>query len=76
MSFEDVEFLKSAFTVYGVPARSPNPCNSRTFLVIRKRNTTYTRVTVAPPVYSIKHHFKMLVYSLLSKLRPRRSMNN
>jgi hypothetical protein len=76
MSFEDVEFLKSAFTVYGVPVRSPASCSSRTFLVIRKRNTTYTRVTVAPPVYSVKHHFKMLVYSLLSKLRPRRCMND
>jgi hypothetical protein len=69
MSFEDVEFLKSAFTVYGVPTRSPALSNSKTFLVIRKRDTTYARVTVVPPVYSIKHHFRMLVYSLLSKLK-------
>ena len=76
MSFEDVEFLKGAFTVYGVPAKSPALSSSKTFLVIRKMNTTYTRVTVSPPVYSIKHHFKMLVFSLLSKLRPRGNMNN
>ena len=70
MSFEDVEALKTAFTVYNIPTRPTLPSTSKT-LVIRKRNITYTRIIVAPPVYGIKHHFKMLLFSMFSKLRNR-----
>ncbi|PVX26937.1 MAG: hypothetical protein CW716_04885 [Candidatus Bathyarchaeum sp.] len=69
MSFEDVETLKNAFTVYNIPARPASYSASKTFMVLRKRNITYTRVIVAPPVYGIKHHFKMLISSMFSKLR-------
>jgi hypothetical protein len=75
MSFEDVECLKNVFTVYDIPKKTVTPSNSKTFLVIRKRNTTYTRVTVAPPLYGIKHNLKMLLFSLLSKLRIKRGTN-
>jgi hypothetical protein len=70
MSFEDVEALKSAFTVYSIPARPTPPSTCKRF-VRRKRNITYTRVIVAPPVYGVKHHFKMLLFSMFSKLRNR-----
>ncbi|PVX26010.1 MAG: hypothetical protein CW691_02955 [Candidatus Bathyarchaeum sp.] len=68
MSFEDVECLKNAFTVYDIPTRPSAPSACKTFLVIRKRNTTYTRLIVPSQVYGVKHHFKMLTLSLLSKL--------
>jgi len=73
MSFEDVECLKNAFTIYGIPTKSPPPSTRKTVLMLRKRSTTYARVIVAPPVYGIKHHFKMLTLSLLSKLGIKRA---
>jgi hypothetical protein len=73
MSFEDVECLKNAFTIYGVPPKSSPPSTRKTVLMVRKRNTTFTRVIVSPPVYGIKHHFKMLTLSLLSKLGIKRA---
>jgi hypothetical protein len=69
MSFEDVETLKTAFTLYNIPTRPTLPSACKTFMVLRKRNITYTRVIVTPPVYGIKHHFKMLIFSMFSKLR-------
>ncbi len=69
MSFEDVETLKTAFTLYNIPTRPTLPSACKTFMVLRKRNITYTRVIVAPPVCGIKHHFKMLISSMFSKLR-------
>jgi hypothetical protein len=69
MSFEDVENLKTAFTLYDIPTRPPSASACKTFLILQKNNITYTRVIVAPPVYGIKHHFKMLIFSLFSKLK-------
>jgi hypothetical protein len=68
MSFEDVENLRTAFMLYDIPTRLPSPSACKTFLILRKKNITYTRVILAPPVYGVKHHFKMLVFSLFSKL--------
>jgi hypothetical protein len=69
MSFEDVETLKTAFTLYTIPTRPTLPYACETFMVLRKRNITYTRVIVTPPVYGIKHHIKMLIFSMFPKLR-------
>jgi hypothetical protein len=73
MSFEDVETLKTAFTLYGFPTRPASSYAHQTFKVLRKRNVTYTRVTVVPPICGIKHHFKMLIFSMFSKLRLKHS---
>lgn len=69
MSFEDVETLKTAFTLYDIPTRPPSPSSCKTFFILRKRNITYTRVIVASPVNGVKYHFKMLIFSLFSKLK-------
>jgi hypothetical protein len=76
MSFEELECLKNAFTIYNISSIPPPPYSeSKTLFVLKKRDTTYMRVIVPPPVYGVKHHFKMLIRSLLSKLRINRNMN-
>jgi hypothetical protein len=75
MNFEDVECLKNAFTVYNL-STTPPPLSATKTLVFQKRSITYTRVIFPPPVYGVKHHFKMLVRSMLSKLKLNRGMNN
>jgi hypothetical protein len=77
MSFEDVECLKNAFTVYNLSTvPPPPPSETKPLLVIRKRIVTYTRVVVTPPVYGAKHHFRMLIRSLVSKLKIGSGVNN
>jgi len=70
MSFEDVEALKTAFTVYNVPERpKSSDTTPKTIMKLRNRSITHTRIIVAPPVHGVKHHFKMLLFSMFSKLR-------
>ena len=70
MSFEDVEALKTAFTVYNIPERpTSSGTKPKTVIKMRKRNITHTRIIVSPPAYGVKHHFKMLLFSMFSKLR-------
>jgi hypothetical protein len=77
MNFEDVECLKDAFTLYNISAISPpHPSVTKTLFVLRKRSVTYTRVVLPPPVYGVKHHFKMLIRSMFSKLKLTRDVNN
>jgi hypothetical protein len=75
MSFEDVECLKDAFTVYDISGKPPHSA-SQTLVVLRKSNISYMRAIITPPVYGVKHHIRMLIYSLLYKLRIKRSFNN
>ena len=68
MSFEDVENLKTTFKIYDIPARPASSTTPKTFMMLQKRNITPTRIIVTPPVYGAKHHFKMLIFSLFSKI--------
>jgi hypothetical protein len=70
MSFEDVEALKTAFTFYTVPERpTSSDTTPKTIMKLRKRNITHTRIIVSPPAYGVKQHFKILLFSMFSKLR-------
>ncbi|MCW4035049.1 MAG: hypothetical protein NWF03_06755 [Candidatus Bathyarchaeota archaeon] len=69
MNFEDLENMKHDFTIYSMSEKPVSCSASKTFLVLRKKNTTYTRVVVTPPVYSAQHHFRLLIHYLLCKLR-------
>jgi hypothetical protein len=74
MSFEDVEYLKNAFTIYNIPKRpSRAEASGKPFMIIRKRNTIYTRVVLNPQNFGVKHNFKMLTKSLLYKLKIKRA---
>jgi hypothetical protein len=69
MNFEDLETLKHNFTVYNFPTTEIPASNLKTFLVVRKRDVTYTRIRIPPQVYGVQYHFKMMVVALISKLR-------
>jgi hypothetical protein len=69
MSFEDVELLKDNFTLYDVPAKASV---SKSVIVVRKKDTTFTRIVVTAPVFGVKYHFKMLALSVFSKLKLKR----